>query len=124
VSDVPADAESFIAAYIGSVEELEIALLLHAHPGRTWNAERVAGELRLDALSAAERLAEFCRKGLVTQDPMGFTYAPRDAKTRQGLATLAAIYTTRRNAIIRLIFSRPNEKVQTFADAFKLRKDK
>jgi hypothetical protein len=124
VSDVPLDAESFIAAYVGSVEELEIVLLLHAHPRRAWSAEGVANELRLDASSAAERLAEFARKGLVSHDTSGFTYTPPDTKAREGLAALARIYPTRRNAVIRLIFSRPNEKVQTFADAFRLRKDK
>jgi hypothetical protein len=44
-------------------------------------------------------------------------------ETEQSIERLAELYKERRVSIISLIYSKPHQQVQAFADAFKIRKD-
>ncbi len=115
----------FIVDHVDSVEQLEILLLLHQHPGRTWDAEAVARELRISALSAGDRLEDQARAGLLARvegSPGRFRYAPGTPALDEAVSGLATAYAERRVTVINLIFSKPVDKIRTFADAFRLRK--
>ena len=47
-----------------------------------------------------------------------------DPELDQAVVRLAKDYAERRVTVITLIFSKPVDKLRTFADAFRLRKDK
>ncbi len=113
-----------IADHIDSVEQLEILLLLQQHPERSWSAESVARELRISPLSAGDRLKDMARAAILSkvQGTEGeYRYAP-DAQMGEAVSGLAAAYTERRVTVINLIFSKPVDKIRTFADAFRLRR--
>jgi hypothetical protein len=123
--DLPEVVRRFIVDHVDSVEQLEILLLLHQHPGRTWDAEAVARELRISALSAGDRLEDMRRVGLLVRvegRPGGFRYAPETPGLEDAVSGLATAYAERRVTVINLIFSKPVDKIRTFADAFRLRK--
>lgn len=114
-----------IAEDIDSVEQLEILLLLFQHPERTWTAESVARELRVSALSAGERLEDLTYDGLVVRvdgSEGEYRYGPETPSRDEAVRGLATAYSERRVTVINLIFSKPVDKIRTFADAFRLRK--
>lgn len=114
-----------IADHIDSVEQLEILLLLYQHPERSWSAESVARELRISAMSAGDRLKDMARAGILSkvQGAEGeYRYEP-DPQMGEAVAGLATAYSERRVTVINLIFSKPVDKIRTFADAFRLRRD-
>jgi hypothetical protein len=123
--DLPEEVRRFITDHIDSVEQLEILLLLHQHPERSWTAESVARELRISALSADDRLKDMARSGLLAKvqgSEVEYRYAPSH-QLGEVVAGLATAYAERRVTVINLIFSKPIDKIRTFADAFRLRRD-
>ncbi len=125
-SDLPEEVRRLIADHIDSVEQLEILLLLYQHPERTWSAEAVARELRVAAISAGERLEDMAFAGLLARKdgkPVEYRYAPTNGALADAVRGLSTAYSERRVTVINLIFSKPVDKIRTFADAFRLRKD-
>jgi len=127
---LPKDVQRFISDHISSVVVLEALLLLFAHPGRAWSAAELGAELRVDAGWTERELGELARRGVIRRregasagDAARYDY-PDDAPTKGTLAELAECYQERRVSVISLIFAKPAEAIQTFADAFNLRKDR
>ncbi len=124
--DLPEGVRRLIAEHIDSVEQLEILLLLYQHPERSWTAEAVARELRVSAFSAGDRLKEMARAAILSHlegSAVEYRYAPESPQMAEAVAGLATAYTERRVTVINLIFSKPVDKIRTFADAFRLRRD-
>jgi hypothetical protein len=125
-SDLPEAVRRLIAEHIDSVEQLEILLLLHQHPERSWTAESVARELRVSPLSAGDRLKDMARAAILSKvkgTEGEYRYAPENPQLGGAVSGLATAYSERRVTVINLIFSKPVDKIRTFADAFRLRKD-
>jgi hypothetical protein len=121
------EIRNFLVDYIDSVLELELLLLLRAEPARTWTAGALAKELKIDPAFAAQQLAHFHHRKLVarTEEPdPAYRYAPHAAQLDATVASVAAAYATHRVTIIGLIFSKPTSNLKSFADAFRIRKDK
>jgi hypothetical protein len=121
------DVRALIVERIDSVVQLELLLLLQASAGRAWTAAEVAQQLRIDPAWTAGQLDELVARGLAapaTDAPAAFRYAPAPPELDGTVVQLAKDYAERRVTIITLIFSKPVDKLRTFADAFRLRKDK
>jgi len=124
--DFSADIKQFIDQNIESLAQLEALLLLRAEPARTWDAPSIAKALYIPLELAEALLVEFGRRGFVkptAESPTQFCYNPADKAVGQLIDRVADAYQDRRVAIISLIYSKPLNKVQTFADAFRLRKE-
>jgi len=120
------DVKTFILEKVESVEHVEILLLLHAHPERDWSADEISQTLRNSRESANLRLSDLAGKGILrpsASDSTRYRYAPRDHKLAETVDKLVTTYSERRVSVINLIFSKPLERIQVFADAFKIRKD-
>lgn len=125
-SDLPEGMRWFILHHINSVEQLELLLLLHGHPGRAWSTDVVARELRIAPASAGEQLEDMVRDRLFVRQgvsPKEYRYGPENMKLDDAVRGLAAEYMKRRVTVINSIYSKPIDKIRTFADAFRLRKD-
>ncbi|WP_211193936.1 hypothetical protein [Pyxidicoccus fallax] len=112
-------------AHIDSIEKLEVLLLLRARAEREWTAAEVALELRITDVSADARLADLTASGLLVCDagrPEKFRYSPIRSEDVRSIAELAMAYAERRVSVITFIFSKPQNHVQGFADAFLFRK--
>lgn len=123
---IPKSVAAFIADYIESLVELEALLLLFTHRDRVWTSSEIARELRIDRSWPQSELQGLCTRGILRCTPGAETtyqFAPRDPAMEQVVAHLAAAYADRRVTIIGLIFSKPVDKLKTFADAFRIRKD-
>ncbi len=127
VEDIQNPVLSFIREHIESVEQLEILLLLYHRKDRSWTPEEIAKELRSSAHSARKRLGDFEAKGFVRKIETlshSFQYNSHDSAIDAQIQALAEAYQVRRMTIIDIIFSKPLDKIQVFADAFKFREDK
>lgn len=118
---IPSDVEQFVASTIRSVEQLEVLLLLHDEPQRDWRAREVSSTLRTQEASAAAWLAALAEAGLAKASGDGFRYEP-PARLHATIDELQRCYATYRVRLIGLIFAGPDDSIQSFADAFRLRR--
>lgn len=101
--------------------------MLRKHGERQWTAGQVSCELYTTAEMAAQQLADLSKRNLLEvadgSEPQ-YRYAPAGSGLDAQVAMLDKAYRERRVAVITFIYSHPVEKVRTFADAFRLRKEK
>jgi hypothetical protein len=113
---------------IDSIAELETLLLLHRDATASWDAPRVAAELRVEPRSAEAQLTTLAERGLlrpVNDDAArGWRYAPATSALARAVDALAAAYENRRVSVVEFLYSKPAvDKLRVFADAFRLRED-
>jgi hypothetical protein len=126
-TDLPEEVTRFIIEHLTSVDQLETLLLLRSQPERYWDAEAVGQALYTQPTAASVRLADLHRQGLLaaeTQEARAYRYAPATREIEQTISALAELYPAWRVRIISLIYSKPQDNVRAFADAFRWRQDK
>jgi hypothetical protein len=120
---IPPQVESFVSDCIGSIAELELLLLLAEDPSKVWTVEAVARELYVTAPAAEAVLVRMTSRGLFTQLAEGYRFEPRSAELVETVKGLKELYAKRRLKVVEMIYAGPTEKYQSFADAFRLRKN-
>lgn len=125
---IPEAARRLVAAHIESVAQLEIMLFLRDGRDRLWSVDDVARELRTSTELAEASLGRLSRSGLVGVEVGAdgspcFRFAPSGRGVAAAVDALAAAYVTHKTAVVTLIFSGPDDSIQDFADAFRLRGD-
>lgn len=125
-SQIPPDVQQFIATHINAAEQLDILLLLHKSPDRSWSAADVSQAVFTVPTSATARLEELVARGFLTStggaDPQ-YRYAPTSAALDVEVKALAEAYRANRVGVINLVFQRPADPLKSFSDAFKFRRD-
>lgn len=118
------DLNGFIRSTIRSVWALELLLLISRERTRSWTPEDLNRELRGSLGLVSEIIAKFRSAGLIADGGDGsYRYEPQSAELEKLVRELEAAYTARPLAVVRAIVAAPNEKIQTLADAFKVKKD-
>lgn len=124
--DIPEDVRRFVLTSVPSVPWLEAALLFQREQVGPRTAREVAGRLYLPEDTVAELLARLCESGVlapVDKDPPSYKFAPSTEELRALLVRVAETYARHLVPMTTLIHSKAERQAQTFADAFKLRKD-
>jgi hypothetical protein len=121
------EVRRFIHDNINSVEQLEVLLLLRSERSKQWCATEVSRRLFTVPASAAMRLDDLHQRSLLQKiegegEPL-YSYQPQDARLDDTIAKLDQVYRERKDAVIQAIFSRPPDRIQTFSDAFRIRRD-
>lgn len=121
---LPVELRQFIAQYIESLAQLEALLLMRRESHRELEPAELARTLYISDDMCRGMFIELERRGFVARHAGGerYRYACADAALDKLLGQLAEYYQDRRVAVITEIYSNPSKKVQTFADAFRLRK--
>lgn len=121
---IPAGIRGFIRQHIPTLHQLEILLCIYTPPLQTWRADTIALQLYLPLDLVEERLADLVRRGLIqaTETAPHPVYAA-DAAQVALIDQLAAYYRQHRITLTTFIFTQPSDVVQSFADAFKVRKE-
>jgi len=125
--EIPEHVKAFIAEHIRSVVELEALVLLQKHRDRDWTAVEMGKELRIDEQWAAQNIVDLTQRGLAwcsADQPPRCRYAPKTMELDQAIQELALLYDQRRVSVIQLIYSKPTDPIQSFAEAFRFRKGK
>jgi hypothetical protein len=127
---LPKELQEFVIQSFDSVEELETFLLLHESASRNWTAAEISRQLQSNVVSIERRLKDLIQKKLIIQiptitsnDKSSFCYTPVNVTLNRLALQLTSFYKTHRIRIIELLFSKSKLKLNSFADAFKIRKD-
>jgi hypothetical protein len=125
--DFPQALRAFIQDTIPNVEAAEVLLLLARDRRATLQLERIVEGLRSTALDpgAVKRyLARFQERSLVVQLKDGaYQFDPASPALDEVVRALAKAYNERPVTLVRLIYSLKDEKIRSFSDAFRLKKD-
>jgi len=125
--DIPEEVKRFMTEYIHSLFQLETLLLLYEKKEVDWSIEDTDRQLHMGSQLAGNLLADLHARGLLslreTPEPL-YRYSPSSVQLDQAVSALAMTYKERRVSVISFLFSRPLDKVRSFADAFRFRRDK
>jgi hypothetical protein len=116
----------FIQSTIPSVEAAELLIQLAGRPDSALSpGAAVAGlapGVPLTEAQAAALLESFAARGLVSRAGSEFRYAPATSELRGHAEMLAQAYNQRPVTLIRIIYALRDSRIQSFAEAFRLRK--
>lgn len=125
-SQITPEIQRFIATHINAAEQLDILLLLHASPDRSFTAGDVSQAIFTVPTSATARLEELASSGFLTSTGGSnpeYRYAPKSSALAAQVDSLAGAYRANRVAVINLVFQRPPDPLKSFSDAFRLRRE-
>ena len=125
-ADLPEDLRRFIAEHLGSIAQLELLLLLSADAEKKWTADEAAKSLYISSEATLGFLEVMRSQGLIQstgESPPSYRFIPAKPESERLARDLASFYKERRLTIINLIYASPVQKLQSFADAFRIRKD-
>jgi DNA-binding IscR family transcriptional regulator len=122
---IPDAVLDLIRSSIKSAWALELLLFIRRQAARSWTVDELTAELRSSPSLVTSILTSLKKSNLVQEEPEGsFRYAPATAELDDLVRQLDEINAERPLALIKEIISAPNDKLISFVDAFKLRKDK
>ena len=121
--ELPASVRSLIAHHISSALDLEVLLALRRED-RAWRPHELARELRTDPTATEGAVRTLAEALILAVDDDGFRYRPAAPETGRAVDELADAYARNRVRVIEFIYKRPSDRVTTFADAFKLRRER
>jgi DNA-binding MarR family transcriptional regulator len=125
------DFQTFITSYIGSIEQLEILLLLKNSSERSWTAAEISAHLRGNRDSVLARLQGLVNNGLATrienQGDARFKYCAPSPSMDQQVEQLRDTYAQKRTTVINMIYTgtsraESHSAVQELANAFKIKR--
>ena len=124
--DFPEDLRSFIQEYISSVDAAELLIVLARDPARKYRLSELIDALRPSALSetaARRHLAHFETHGFVVSEGADvFQYSAATPALDAAVRALSKVYNERPVTLVRMIYAPKDEKIRSFADAFRLKK--
>ena len=124
---IPDEVARFVLDKIDSVAQLEALLLLRNNRETDWSVGALAARLYIQEDQTAQLLGVLQAQGFVVSkgsDLALYRYEPASQELHAMLERLAEIYAKHLVPVTNLIHSKPKPRIQEFADAFRLRKDK
>lgn len=126
-SDLPEGLLRFLQACIPTFPAAELLLFLAARPGEQFVPVRIVEAMKPAVITlpaVSEYLTLFREKGLLSGDfETGFTFAPSTPALQSAVKTLADAYNEKPVTLIRTIYMLAENKIQSFADSFRLKKE-
>lgn len=124
-SVVPAEVQQFVRNHIRSLDELEVLLLVSALPDREWSVDAVYGVVLSNPALVLKRLEGFVEAGFLTRsgEPPLYRFAPRSEDLAAMISAVGTAYRMSRHRIVELIYSRPDDPLVDFSQAFQFKRD-
>jgi hypothetical protein len=123
-SGIPQPVSEFVRATIKSVWALELLLHMRRKSGEASTVDQLTREMRGSRTMVTEVLSQLQTAGLTMDEGEGhFRYRPASQQIDALVVELEHVYSERPTALIKEIASSPSSKIQSFADAFKFRKE-
>lgn len=117
------DLLAFIQASFRSVWSLELLLVLFRTRPQGWSRAELVDELRSSEAVVSQSVDALVAAGLVLVDSHGrVTYRSTGPAEDALVGELEDLYRRKPTAVRRAIVQTSSDKLQTFADAFKVRK--
>jgi hypothetical protein len=123
---IPGEVRQLVARHVRTMEQVEVLLLLARGSERALSADEIRAALRLDQNAVAATSLAGLEEGRLIEEQPGhpprWRYAPATPELRRAVELLAVAYNERPVTLVRMIYERPSA-VQSFADAFRIRRD-
>jgi hypothetical protein len=124
--DFPELLRSFIQEAIPTVDAAELLIALARERERQFHVPALLEAMHPTAVTepAARRyLTHFQSRGLVEQkSDMSYQYRPDSGELETAVSALTRVYNERPVTLVRMIYAPKDEKIRSFADAFRLKK--
>lgn len=125
---IPERVRRLVHEHLPSMEHVELLLHFVGIAPDPKSATEAARDLQVDVAATDRRLKDLVASGLITSESQSagyerFRYQPSGLALRQAVEQLVEAYRSRPVSLIRVVYERPPESAQRFADAFRLRKD-
>lgn len=115
----------FVSESFRSIWPLELLVLLSQAPQRPWKIDDLVRELRASMALVSDSLQALEAARLVSSvHDDTYRIDPISAEHAEIVRELIQLYSRKPRAVIRALYSEPTDRMQTFANAFRLRKDK
>jgi hypothetical protein len=112
--------------YVDSLDSLEVVMLVFREPDRSWSPEQVAQRLRISTRVARRELERMRSRSIARaagEDASRTQFDSSDPDRVAAIARISATYGTRRIELINYVASQTLKRIQSIADAFRLKKD-
>lgn len=123
--EIPTDVREMIQRHLATMDHVELLMLLRGDREGSFSLAELAGHMR-----KPDQLVEMClgalmSAGLAAQlSDKTYRYAVREDTLDGTAEAVVKLYNERPVTLVRLLYERPPTAVNTFADAFMLRKEK
>jgi DNA-binding IclR family transcriptional regulator len=114
------DIVAFVQGAISSVCALELLLLLRRERQRSLTLDQVVRELRSSELAITQAFDHLTASGLIEKAEQGYRYQQSSVQLDAVCDRLGSLYARKPVKIINAILKAPDEKLRTFANAFRL----
>lgn len=124
--DFPDDLRALIQDTIPTLDAAELLLLLAQNRDRPYSVRAIIEAMRPTAVSestARRYLQQFESRGLIAPaENESYQYAAVTPELEAAVRALTRVYNERPVTLVRMIYSLKDEKIRSFADAFRLKK--
>jgi hypothetical protein len=124
-SGLPEPLLQFVQAFVPTYQAAEVLLFFAANQGRDFSPEEIVLAMRPVVVAepaVREYAAHFAARGLLSAQARRYRYSP-SRELERSIDELARAYNHKPVTLIRAIYRIADTKIQSFADAFRLRKD-
>ena len=124
--ELPSRLQRFIFQCVPTLQAAEVLLFVAAHRERDFSAEEIVALIRPTVVTApavVEYMALLQSSHVVTAIDGRFRYTPGTEELDAAIGELGRTYNERPVTMIAAIYRIADSKSQSFADAFKLRRD-
>jgi len=122
ISELPDVVTRDVDLYIDNLDSLEVVMLLYREQARGWTADQVASHLKISARVARRELERMSTRGIAILGD-AFRFDGSDPERAAAVARVAAVYGTRRIELINYVASQTLKRIQSIADAFRIKKE-
>jgi hypothetical protein len=126
-SNLSIEIRQFIQMYVPSLGALEVLLLLHKNPWEHWTPSSITEQLRSNSAMVDEFLAFFQSKNILINEGSTYSLNQDIQEFNLRLKELSKLFYQRPVSVLNEIYRiphKPGTKIQLFADAFKIKKEK
>lgn len=120
---IPKDIRNFLTDCIETVSQLELLFFILENKSKSWTADSISKELRTHPSMALKQMEILFAKGILSKENESYSYKPQTKKLEEDIKQLFDLYHERPVAIVTYIYTKPEDKLKGFADAFKFKKD-
>jgi hypothetical protein len=124
--DFPDELRSLIQETIPTLDAAELLLLLAQHHDRLYSIGAIIEAMRPTGVSestARRYLQQFESRGVISRaENESYRYAAATPELEAAVKALTRVYNERPVTLVRMIYSLKDEKIRSFADAFRLKK--